>query len=103
MASRRGKLSDLVSERDRLEKAYRVAAMAELGMEEELAMANIKKARSAHQDVPKLHEIYGASEIVRFYEGEIKQDEGHTSAEIVERDLNGKKQFLMVSHNLFCF
>ena len=103
MASRRGKLSELVSERDRLEEAYRVAAMEELGMEEALVMANIERARSAHQEVPKLHEIYGANEIVRFYEGEVKKDEGHTSAEIVERELEGKKHFLMVYHNLFCF
>ena len=101
MASRRRKLSNLVSERDRVEEAFRVAAMEELGMEEELVMANIKEARSAHRDVPKLNEIYGASAIVRFYEGEIKQDEGHTSAEIVERDLNEQKQFLQVSYNFF--
>ena len=85
VASRQRKLSKLVSERDRLEEAYRVAAMAELGMEEALAMANIEKARSATRGVNILDDIFDANRELRCCEDEIKQDKGDTPAKIVIR------------------
>ena len=101
VASRRRKLSNLVSERDRVEEAFRVAAMEELGMEEELVMANIEKARSAYRGLNKLDDICEANKKLRFCEDEIERDEGKTPEQIVIRE--GHRQIIctMVSYH-FC-
>ena len=101
VASRRGKLSELVSERDRLEEAYRVAAMEELGMEEALVMANIERARSAYQEVDKLDDIFEANRELRWCEDETKKDEGDTPEQIVIRAGQLKKTYMVISYCLF--
>ena len=101
MASRRRKLSKLVSERDRLEKAYRVAAMEELGMEEALVMANIEKARSATRGVNTLDDIFEANRALRCCEDEIKQDKGDTPAKIVIRSGQPKITYMVCIISIF--
>ena len=61
-------LGQLILKRKTLEEAYVSAAMEEFGMEQDLALANVQKARSSPQKAKQLQAIHEAHKAVMEYE-----------------------------------